>query len=81
MYLNINSSRMTKDDEIEVDGLVTESLPSTKFKVTLQDGHTILAHLSGKMRRNNIKIVPGDKVKIALSPYDLTKGRIIYRER
>lgn len=72
---------MIKEDEIEVDGKVTEALPGTMFRVELQNGHLILAHLSGKMRRNNIRIVPGDKVKVALSPYDLTKGRIIYREK
>lgn len=73
---------MAKEDPIEVEGKVKESLPNTMFKVELdQSGHTILAHLSGKMRKNFIKIVPGDKVKVALSPYDLTRGRIIYRER
>ena len=73
---------MAKDDVIEVEGKVKESLPNTTFKVELeQTGAVILAHLSGKMRKNFIKIVPGDKVKVALSPYDLTRGRIIYRER
>ncbi len=74
---------VAKEDPIEIEGKVKESLPNTMFKVELSDnsGHTILAHLSGKMRKNFIKIVPGDKVKVALSPYDLTRGRIIYRER
>ncbi len=73
---------MVKEDPIEVEGKVKESLPNTTFKVELeQTGAVILAHLSGKMRKNFIKIVPGDKVKVALSPYDLTRGRIIYRER
>jgi translation initiation factor IF-1 len=72
---------MPKDDEIELDGVVTEALPNTMFRVELKNGHIILTHLSGKMRKNNIKIVPGDKVKVSLSAYDLTKGRIIYREK
>ncbi len=73
--------QMAKDDEIEIDGVVKESLPNTMFRVELKNGHVILTHLSGKMRKNNIKIVPGDRVKVSLSAYDLTKGRIIYRER
>ncbi len=73
---------MAKEDPIEVEGKVKEALPNTMFKVELdQTGAVILAHLSGKMRKNFIKIVPGDKVKVALSPYDLSRGRIIYRER
>lgn len=72
---------MSKEEAIEVDGLVRESLPNTMFRVELQNGHVILAHLSGKMRKHYIRIVPGDKVKVALSPYDLTRGRIIFRER
>lgn len=70
-----------KEESIEVEGLVKEALPNTQFKVELINGHLILAHLSGKMRKNYIRIVPGDKVRVALSPYDLTRGRIIYRER
>jgi translation initiation factor IF-1 len=65
----------------EVDGKVKESLPNTMFRVELENGHLILAHLSGKMRKHYIRIVPGDRVKVALSPYDLTRGRIIYREK
>ena len=73
---------VAKEDPIEVEGKVKEALPNTMFKVELdQTGAVILAHLSGKMRKNFIKIVPGDKVKVALSPYDLSRGRIIYRER
>jgi len=74
---------MAKEDSIEVEGTVREALPNTMFRVELdnQNGHIILAHLSGKMRKHYIRIVPGDHVKMALSPYDLTKGRIIYRER
>ncbi|MEM5948378.1 translation initiation factor IF-1 [Spirochaetia bacterium 38H-sp] len=72
---------MAKEEAIEVEGIVKEALPNTMFRVELETGHTILAHLSGKMRKYFIRIVPGDKVKVALSPYDLTRGRIIYRER
>ncbi len=72
---------MAKEEAIEIDGIVKESLPNTMFKVELKNGHVILAHLSGKMRKFYIRIVPGDKVKVALSPYDLTRGRIIYREK
>ena len=70
---------MAKEDVIEVEGIVTEALPNTLFKVQLKNGHEILAHISGKLRMNYIKILPGDKVKIELSPYDLTKGRITWR--
>lgn len=66
-------------DFIEIEGTVEELLPATTFKVKLSDERTILAYLSGKMRMHRIKILPGDKVKIEMSPYDLTKGRIIYR--
>ncbi len=72
---------MAKEDAIEVEGTVRESLPNTMFRVELENGHRILAHLSGKMRKHYIRIVPGDRVKVALSPYDLNRGRIIYRER
>jgi translation initiation factor IF-1 len=72
---------LAKEEAIEVDGKVKESLPNTMFRVELENGHLILAHLSGKMRKHYIRIVPGDKVKVALSPYDLTRGRIIYREK
>jgi len=66
-------------DFLEIDGEVIESLPAATFKVTLENGHEILAHLSGKMRMFNIRILPGDKVKVQMTPYDLTKGRITYR--
>jgi len=72
---------VAKEEAIEVEGIVKESLPNTMFRVELDNGHLILAHLSGKMRKHYIRIVPGDKVRVALSPYDLTRGRIIYRER
>jgi translation initiation factor IF-1 len=66
-------------DFLEVEGIVEELLPSTTFKVRLTDGRTILAYLAGKLRMNKIRILPGDKVKVEISPYDLTKGRIVYR--
>lgn len=72
---------MSKEEAIEVAGVVKESLPNTLFRVELENKHVILANLSGKMRKNFIKIIPGDKVIIALSPYDLTKGRIIFRKK
>lgn len=70
-----------KDDVIETQGVVVESLPNAQFIVTLENDHKILAHLSGKMRMNFIRILPGDKVTVELSPYDLTKGRITYRDK
>lgn len=72
---------MPKEDAIEVMGTVLETLPNAMFRVELDNGHRVLAHISGKMRMHYIKILPGDKVKIELSPYDLARGRIIYRER
>ena len=70
---------MAKEDVIEVEGVVVETLPNTNFKVELENGHQILAHISGKLRMNYIKILPGDKVKVELSPYDLNRGRITWR--
>ena len=70
---------MAKDDVLEVDGIVTDSLPNATFKVKLDTGHEILCHISGKIRMNYIRIVPGDKVKVELNPYSLDKGRITYR--
>ena len=72
---------MAKEEAIEVEGVVKEALPNTTFRVELQNGHVILAHLSGKMRKHYIRIVPGDSVKVALSPYDLNQGRIIFRQK
>lgn len=72
---------MAKDDMIELEGVVTESLPNTTFHVDIGNGHIILAHISGKLRMNYIKILPGDTVKLEMSPYDLTKGRIIWRAK
>jgi translation initiation factor IF-1 len=70
---------MAKEGQIEMDGLVTETLPNTMFRVQLENGHIIIAHISGKMRKNYIRILTGDQVTVEISPYDLTKGRIIYR--
>ena len=72
---------MAKEEAIEVEGIVKEALPNTMFRVELQNGHMIMAHLSGKMRKHYIRIVPGDSVKVELSPYDLTKGRITWRAK
>ena len=71
---------MAKSEAIEVEGVVLEKLPNAMFKVEIEGGHVILAHISGKLRMNYIKILPGDKVTLALSPYDLSKGRIIWRD-
>jgi len=70
---------MPKGDAIEVSGVVQESLPNAMFRVALDNGHKIIAHISGKMRMHSIKILPGDKVTVELSPYDLSRGRITYR--
>lgn len=72
---------MSKADVIEVEGTVVEKLPNAMFQVELKNGHKVLAHISGKLRMNYIKILPGDKVTIELSPYDLTKGRIVWRDK
>lgn len=72
---------MSKEDAVRVDGIVREVLPNTMFRVELENEHKILCHISGKLRLNFIKILPGDKVTVELSPYDLTKGRIVYRTR
>ncbi len=70
---------MAKEDAIQAQGTVIETLPNAMFKVELENGHRVLAHISGKMRMHYIKILPGDKVQVELSPYDLTRGRIVYR--
>ncbi|MDR2421413.1 MAG: translation initiation factor IF-1 [Oscillospiraceae bacterium] len=72
---------MAKDDMIETEGTVTEALPNTMFRVDIGKGHTILAHISGKLRQHYIRIVPGDKVTVQMSPYDMTRGRITWRAR
>ncbi|MCK5533573.1 translation initiation factor IF-1 [bacterium] len=72
---------MTKEEKIEVEGKVLETLPNAMFRVELENGHKVLAHISGKIRMHFIRILPGDKVKVELSPYDLTRGRITYRTK
>jgi translation initiation factor IF-1 len=72
---------MSKEDVIETEGTVIEVLPNTKFKVELPNGHIIIAYISGKMRSSSIRVINGDKVKLEMSPYDLSKGRIVYREK
>ena len=72
---------MAKEEVLEIDGVVKEPLPNAMFKVVLENGHEVLAHISGKMRMHFIKIVPGDKVRLEVSPYDLTRGRIIFRAK
>ncbi|MBU1023472.1 translation initiation factor IF-1 [bacterium] len=72
---------MTKEEAIEVEGKVIEALPNAMFRVELDNGHVVLAHISGKIRMHFIRILPGDRVKIELSPYDLSRGRIVYRQK
>jgi translation initiation factor IF-1 len=72
---------MSKEDHIEMEGTVVDTLPNTMFRVQLENGHVITAHISGRMRKNYIRILTGDKVKVELTPYDLSKGRIVYRGR
>ena len=72
---------MAKDDVLELDGKVVEAMPNATFKVELENGHVVVAHLAGKLRMNFIRILPGDKVKLEMSPYDLTRGRITWRSK
>ena len=72
---------MAKDDQIEMNGVVTETLPNTMFRVELENGHIVTAHISGRMRKNYIRILTGDTVKVELTPYDLSKGRITFRDK
>ena len=72
---------MAKEEALEVEGIVTQALANTRFRVQLEDGPEVMAYVAGRMRKHFIRIVPGDKVRVELSPYDLTKGRIVYRER
>jgi translation initiation factor IF-1 len=72
---------MAKEEAIEIDGVVVQALANTQFRVKLENGHEVLAHVAGKIRKHFIRIVPGDRVRVEVSPYDLTKGRITYRER
>ena len=76
-----SSERMAKEDAIKTEGTVQEVLPGTMFRVKLPNGAVVLAHISGKMRKHFIRILPGDRVKVQLSPYDLTKGRIVFRQK
>jgi translation initiation factor IF-1 len=72
---------MSKEEQIEMEGIVVDALPNTMFRVQLENGHIVMAHISGKMRKNYIRILKGDRVTVQLTPYDLTKGRIIFRNR
>ena len=72
---------MAKEEKIEMEGEITEALPNTMFRVKLDNGHTVLGHVAGKMRRYRIRILPGDRVRVELSPYDLDRARIVYRHR
>ncbi|APE31759.1 translation initiation factor IF-1 [Halomonas aestuarii] len=72
---------MAREDHIEMEGVVVDTLPNTMFRVELENGHVVTAHISGKMRKHYIRILTGDKVKVELTPYDLSKGRIVYRAR
>jgi translation initiation factor IF-1 len=77
----MDNAGMRKEEAIEVEGTVVEPLPNAMFRVELKSGHRVLAHISGKMRMNFIRILPGDVVKLEMSPYDLTRGRIVYRHK
>jgi translation initiation factor IF-1 len=79
--LRVRRIDMPKEEAIQVEGRVLETLPNAMFRVELENGHKVLAHISGKMRMHFIKILPGDKVTVELSPYDLSRGRIIFREK
>ena len=72
---------MSKEDSIEMQGTILETMPNTMFRVELENGHVVIAHISGKMRKNYIRILTGDKVTVQLTPYDLSKGRIVFRSR
>lgn len=72
---------MAKEEHLEMEGVIIDTLPNTMFRVELENGHVVIAHISGKMRKNYIRILTGDKVKVELTPYDLSKGRIVYRAR
>ncbi|MEY3220377.1 MAG: translation initiation factor [Pseudomonadota bacterium] len=80
-FFKDNLASMAKEDHIEMEGTVVETLPNTTFRVQLDNGHIVMAHISGRMRKNYIRILTGDKVTVQLTPYDLTKGRITYRGR
>ena len=77
----VSKKKMPKEEALQMEGVVAETLPNTMFRVELENGHVVMAHISGKMRKNYIRILKGDKVTVELTPYDLSKGRIIYRSR
>ena len=81
VFLIILNEYMSKSDYIELEGVVKEKLPNTTFKVELENGHSVLAHISGKIRKHYIRILPGDKVTVEMTPYDFTKGRITFRHK
>ncbi len=81
MFLQGFDYNMAKEDAIEMEGVIIENLPNTHFRVQLDNGHVVIAHISGRMRKNYIRILMGDRVTVQLTPYDLTKGRIIFRNR
>ena len=81
MLISFRRIKKSKTDVIEIEGVVVEKLPNAMFKVELENGHIVLAHISGKLRMNFIKILPGDKVTLEMSPYDLSKGRIVWRDK
>jgi translation initiation factor IF-1 len=81
VFAPVPENRVAKEESIELEGTVIEALPNARFRVEVDKGHRILAHVSGKMRKFYIRILPGDRVKVEVSPYDLTRGRITYRER
>ena len=81
MLISFRRIKNVKTDVIEIEGVVVEKLPNAMFKVELENGHIVLAHISGKLRMNFIKILPGDKVTLEMSPYDLSKGRIVWRDK
>ena len=79
LFLVWNVRRMAKEDQIEMEGEVIDTLPNTTFRVELENGHVVTAHISGKMRKNYIRVLEGDRVKVEMSPYDLSRGRVTYR--
>jgi translation initiation factor IF-1 len=80
LFNSQTKSAMAKEEQIQLSGTVVDTLPNTMFRVELENGHVVMAHISGKMRKNYIRILTGDKVKVEVSPYDLSKGRITFRE-
>jgi translation initiation factor IF-1 len=81
MHATFTGGHMAKEDHIEMNGVVVETLPNTTFRVKLENGHIVIAHISGRMRKHYIRILTGDKVTVQLTPYDLTKGRITFRDK